>query len=90
MLRSRPVLSLGKWLSTARFGRGAVSLHVGPAYAADTQTARLDDGALGTELVLELDELPAGVDQCQALLARRDLDEQHQSSFQPTNRTDLI
>jgi len=62
VLRSRPVLSLGKWQSTARLGHGAASLHVGPAYAPYTQLARLD-GALGTELVLELDELPAGVDE---------------------------
>ena len=63
VLRSRPVLSLGKWQSTARFGHGAASLHVGPAYAADTQVARLDDCALGTELVLELDELPTGIEE---------------------------
>ena len=61
VLRSRPVLSLGKWRSSAQLG--AASLHVGPAYAADTQVARLDGGPLGTELVLELDELPAGVEE---------------------------
>ena len=57
------MLSLDKWRSTAQWGHGAASLHVGPAYAADTQVARLDGGPLGTELVLELDELPAGVDE---------------------------
>ena len=40
-------------------GTDQCSRHVGPAYAPDTQVARLD-GALGTELVLELDELPTG------------------------------
>jgi len=62
VLRSRPVLSLDKWRSTSRLGHGAASLHVGPAYAADTQITRLD-GQLGTELVLELDELPTGVEE---------------------------
>ena len=60
VLRSRPVLSLDKWRSTSRLGDGAASLHIGPAYAADTQITRLD-GPLGTELVLELDDLPTGI-----------------------------
>eukprot|EP00964_Phaeocystis_antarctica_P114330 scaffold78304_cov68-Phaeocystis_antarctica.AAC.3 len=44
----------------SRLGHGAASLHVGPAYADDTQITRID-GPLGTELVLELDDLPTGV-----------------------------
>lgn len=59
ILRSRPVLSF-EALGTTVLGVDTVSLHAGPAFDKDSQEMRLD-GLLGTELVLEIDELPGGI-----------------------------
>ena len=58
-LRSQPVMSYNK-LGTAVVDAKTVSLHVGPAYSASSQEVR-DSGPLGTELVLEIDNLPDGI-----------------------------
>ena len=55
--RSRPILSLGalKWAARTR----TTSLHAGVAFRADTQEPRTEPAdALGTELVIEIDEPP--------------------------------
>lgn len=62
-LQSRPVLDLNM-LRHCMNKYGGMSLHAGPAFTAETQAPRLE-GALGTELVLEIDEVPSGVDEAQ-------------------------
>ena len=60
-LRGRPILDLQTLRDTVEY-RKAASLHVGPAYHEGSQERRTD-GPLGTELVLEIDELPEGMDE---------------------------
>lgn len=61
-LRSRPVLSFQTLAEEVlNENNKTASLHVGPAFDADTQAMRLAEGPLGTEMVLEIDELPPGI-----------------------------
>ena len=56
VLRSRPVLSLEKFQSVTSQVK-PTSVHVGAAYDPDSQAQRCSE-ALGTELVLEIDDVP--------------------------------
>ena len=59
VLRSQPVLSFRK-LGEMACLVNTVALHAGPAFDYDSQEIRLT-GALGTEMVLEIDDLPGGI-----------------------------
>ena len=59
--RDRPVLDLQALRDKVDYCK-ATSLHVGPAYDKESQAQRLG-GPLGTELVLEIDEVPDGLDE---------------------------
>jgi len=61
-LRGRPLLSVANLAEHITRTSNATSLHIGPAFTPDSQVARTNGALpLGTEMVLEIDDLPDGI-----------------------------